>query len=72
MVSTTSSYSDHEGGDEKDDDYEHNSSRFPYCASKHMALNFWWRAENWAEAENYEKVATEKLFEQIFTVLESI
>ena len=70
MVSTANPYSDNEGGI-KDEAYEHNRSRFPYCARKHMALNFWWRAENWVEAENYEKAAAEKLFEQIFSVLES-
>jgi hypothetical protein len=70
VVSTATPYRDDDDGI-KDEAYEHNRSRFPHCARKHMALNFWWRAENWVEAENYEKAATEKLFEQIFSVLES-
>ena len=68
VVSTASRSSNDDGGDKDGQDEVHaqNGSRFPHCARKHMALNFWWRAENWLEAESYEKAAAEKLFEQIF------
>ena len=68
VVSTASrsSNDDDEDEDGQDEVHAQNGSRFPHCARKHMALNFWWRAENWLEAESYEKAAAEKLFEQIF------
>ena len=42
---------------------------FPNCVTKHLALNFWWKAKNWEDAEAYEKAASERLFTELFQTI---
>jgi len=36
-----------------------------YCENKHMAINFWWRAQHWEYAEQFERVMSQQLFASI-------